>query len=156
MPSRSIARTSSGPTPCRAATASRAAATDSPWSWARTTSAKMSLRRSSGGGPPTATPSERLGLLQRPGGRLADRAPPLGLLAAARLARLLVVLVGPDLPLHPAALQELLEPPQGGPDRLPVVNPHPQTHAAPLEGPAAGVAAEPSVYDRRADCRVER
>src|SRR5688500_9650554 len=44
-------------------------------------------------------------------GRLADRAAPLGLLPAALLARLLVVLVGPQLPLHTAPLDQLLEPP---------------------------------------------
>src|SRR5581483_10996056 len=60
------------------------------------------------------------------GGRLLDRPHAAGLLAAAGVARLLVVLVGPDLALHPAPLQELLEPPQGGPDVLPVVDPHPQ------------------------------
>src|SRR5262245_44566726 len=45
-------------------------------------------------------------------GRLPDRPHAAGLLAAAGVARLLVVLVGPDLALHPAPLQELLEPPQ--------------------------------------------
>src|SRR5207248_4232100 len=69
---------------------------------------------------------------------LADRLLAAELLPPTGLRRLLVVLVRPQLALHPAPLQELLEPPQGGPDRLPVVNPHPQTHYVSSEGcPAA-------------------
>src|SRR4051812_31096689 len=63
-------------------------------------------------------------------GGLADGAAPLGLLAGAGLARLLVILVGAQLALQAAALDQLLEPPQGRTDRLPVVNPHPQSHIA--------------------------
>src|SRR5262245_50992639 len=63
-----------------------------------------------------------------------------GLLPPALLARLLVVLVGSQLALHPAPLDELLEPPQGGPDRLPLVNPHSQTHSDLLGFRPASVA----------------
>src|SRR5262249_33506762 len=62
-------------------------------------------------------------------GRLFDRAPPLGLFAAPGLARLLVVFVGPQLPFDPTPLDQLLEPPEGRADRLPVVDPHSQSHS---------------------------
>jgi hypothetical protein len=39
--------------------------------------------------------------------------------------------------LHPAPLDELLEPSKGLPDRLFVVNPHAQTHSSSLVVPAA-------------------
>src|SRR5262245_66186343 len=61
---------------------------------------------------------------------LADAGPAAGPLPAPRLARLLVVLVRPQFLLHPAPLDEFLEPSQGCPDRLPVVDPHPQSHAS--------------------------
>src|SRR6266540_73636 len=47
----------------------------------------------------------------------------------ALLARLLVIFVSSQLGFHPAPLDQLLEPPEGGPNRLAIVNPHAQTHS---------------------------
>jgi hypothetical protein len=65
-------------------------------------------------------------------GSLADGALAAGFLPTAGVARLLVVFVGAEFLLDPASLQQLLEPPEGGPDVFPIVNPHPQSHAGSL------------------------
>src|SRR4051794_28758288 len=49
---------------------------------------------------------------------------------AAQLARLLVVLVRPQLLLHAAAFDEFLEPAQGETDRLFLVDTHSQAHSS--------------------------
>src|SRR5438105_4309487 len=74
---------------------------------------------------PTAGRGINLRLTRPDGPSLADGALLSQLGAPACLARLLVVLALAELLLDAAALQQLLEAPQGQPDRLPVVDTHP-------------------------------